>query len=746
MIKEKPIHFSDVSSCVDRIIETVGKTIVFGMPLALGKPNHLINALYQRAKSDPQIDLTILTALSLERPQCSGELEERFMAPIVERLWDGFVEFDYMTDLRTDSLPPNVTVSEFFVKAGGYLGNKTAQRNYISSNYTHVVRDILERGLNVMGNLIAKRSMGSETRYSMSCNADLPLELFNHIEEEGRSLGRKIVTVGQVNTNLPFMYGDADVTPEVYDFVVDSPQYDFPLFNVPKQPVATADHMIGAHVSSLVKDDGTLQIGIGSLGDGIAESLIMRHRNNPVYRQLLADLGIEARYGDLVDRIGGRDTFEKGLYGSTEMLVDVFMQLYRAGIIKRKVYDDKVIQALVNDGTLSETIDPGVLDRLLETGALSEHLTREDFDRLQRFGIFRSDLTFSGGMIRSHKRSWPADLSRTENRQRVAQDCLGDRLEHGSICQAAFFIGPRAFYDSLNEMSERERKQFCMTGVKKVNQLYGDEKLRRLQRKDGRFVNAGMMVTLLGAVTSDCLECGSVISGVGGQYNFVSMAHALDDGRLIMMIRSTRNKGNQVLSNIILNYGHVTIPRHLRDIVVTEYGIADLRGKSDEEVIKAMLNIADSRFQTTLLAEAKKTGKIARAYKIPESYRHNTPARLEKMMAPYRRKGFFQAFPFGSDFTEEEIVLGKALKKLKRKAAEGKLRLVPAIARQLLKKPAVALRPYLSRMGLAEPSDFKERVMQAAVSYALEAGGVRASGADGIRQGTGTDGKRAVSV
>ena len=725
MNKEQPIHFSDVSKCVDRIIETVGKTIVFGMPLALGKPNHLINALYQRAKSDPEIRLTILTALSLERPQCSGELERRFMAPIAERLWDGFVDFDYMTDLRNNTLPPNVTVSEFFVKAGGYLGNKTAQRNYISSNYTHVVRDILERGLNVMGNLIAKRGMGSETRYSMSCNADLPLELFNHLEEE-RSLGRKIIAVGQVNTNLPFMYGDAEVTPDVYDFVLDSPQYDFPLFNVPKQAVATADHMIGAHVSSLVRDGGTLQIGIGSLGDGIAESLIMRHRHNSIYRDLLADLQIEDRYGDLVTRIGGRNTFEKGLYGATEMLVDVFMQLYRAGIVKRKVYDDKIVQALVNDGTLAETIDAGVLDRLIEKKAISPRLTQEDFDRLQRFGILRSDLSLSGDTIRNHKRSWPADLSKAENRERVAQNCLGTKLDKGTICQAAFFIGPREFYDSLNAMSERERKLFCMTGVKKVNQLYGDEKLRRLQRKDGRFVNAGMMVTLLGAVTSDCLECGSVISGVGGQYNFVSMAHALDDGRLIMMIRSTRGEANKVLSNIVFNYGHVTIPRHLRDIVVTEYGIADLRGKSDEEVIKAMLNVTDSRFQGKLLAEAKKSGKIARAYKIPETYRNNTPEHLEELLASYRKQGFFQAFPFGSDFTEEEIVIGKALKRLKRKASEGKLRLVPGVARQLLKKPAEALHPYLARMGLDAPTTYRERIMQAAVSHALESDGQKA--------------------
>lgn len=55
----------------------------------------------------------------------------------------------------------------------------------------------------------------------------------------------------------------------------------------------------------------------------------------------------------------------------------------------------------------------------------------------------------------------------------------------------------------------------------------------------------------------------------------------------------------------------MTIPRFLRDIVITEYGIADCRSKTDSEVIQAMLNIADSRFQPKLLAQAKKHGDTA---------------------------------------------------------------------------------------------------------------------------------------
>ncbi len=67
-------------------------------------------------------------------------------------------------------------------------------------------------------------------------------------------------------------------------------------------------------------------------------------------------------------------------------------------------------------------------------------------------------------------------------------------------------MGPKAFYDALNGMSEDERKLFAMSGVEKVNQLYGGEELRALQRKDARFINTGMVATILGSIASDQLR------------------------------------------------------------------------------------------------------------------------------------------------------------------------------------------------------------------------------------------------
>jgi hypothetical protein len=251
-----------------------------------------------------------------------------------------------------------------------------------------------------------------------------------------------------------------------------------------------------------------------------------------------------------------------------------------------------------------------------------------------------------------------------------------------------------------------------MSGVSFVNQLDGDDQaLKIAQRRDGRFINSSMMATLLGAAVSDGLADGRVVSGVGGQYNFVAMAHALPGARSILTLRSTRERNSSLTSNILWSYGNTTIPRHLRDVVVTEYGVADLRGLTDQDVIAAMLNIADSRFQDDLKRQAQNTGKLPRDYQIPDVHRNNTPRALEERFILARARGLFSEFPFGTDFTSEEIVLAKALASLKEHTRGGARLKTVATALTSLGTPA-HLRPYLKRMALNAPQTRQEWLWQ----------------------------------
>jgi hypothetical protein len=208
------------------------------------------------------------------------------------------------------------------------------------------------------------------------------------------------------------------------------------------------------------------------------------------------------------------------------------------------------------------------------------------------------------------------------------------------------------------------------------------------------------------------------------------MAHALPGARSVLCARATRLKDGKVSSNIVAGYGHCTIPRHLRDIAITEYGIADLRGRTDAECVAAMVNIADSRFQDQLLAEARRARKIDAAYRVPEAHRHNTPARLERSFIAQRRAGLFSEYPFGTDLTRVEIDLARALRWL-RENTGGTGRKLLTIARAVANGNDHKHREYLSRLKLDEPADFEQKLTARLVSLALKATSRSGSAVDG---------------
>jgi hypothetical protein len=260
-----------------------------------------------------------------------------------------------------------------------------------------------------------------------------------------------------------------------------------------------------------------------------------------------------------------------------------------------------------------------------------------------------------------------------------------------------------------------------MRGVAYVNQLYGaDLELRTLQRRGARFYNTTMMVTLLGAAVSDALETGQVVSGVGGQYNFVAMAHALPDARSVLCVRATRTAHGRTTSNILWNYGNETIPRHLRDIVITEYGVADLRGRTDEEVIAALLDITDSRFQGELLARAQAAGKIRRDHRIAEAFSHNLPERLERALRGHREAGRFSEYPFGTDLTAVEIELARALRFLGARTSNRAGRMRTVLASLMHGGSGEIQSAALQRMGLDQPRTVPEWLERRLVAYALK--------------------------
>ncbi|EPJ77204.1 hypothetical protein CFII64_23989 [Pseudomonas sp. CFII64] len=622
-----------IDQAVAQVIAQLPAHIHMGIPLGLGKPNRFVNALYERIKQLPDRQLTIYTALSLGRPKVGEGLKERFLQPFLERVFDDYPELDYLADLHRDSLPPNIRVQQFFMQPGSLLNSAPAQQDYISSNYSHAARDINANGLNLVAQLVA-RDEQRPGKLSLSCNPDVTLDLLPMIAKR-RAAGETVLLLGQVHADLPYMPGDSELAVADFDFLLEDDERST-LFSTPNMPVGYQDHFIGLHASTLVRDGGTLQIGIGAMGDALTAALLARQADSETYRALLAELNL-SDWQVLIDREGGVLPFVSGLYGCSEMFVNGLLVLVDAGIIRRKVYADVMRQREANQGTLDEA-------------------------------------AYTDGVI-----------------------------VHGG-----FFLGPQSFYARLREFSLERLGQFNMTAISYINELYGDEELKRLQRRDARFINSVFTVTLMGAAVADQLEDGRVLSGVGGQYNFVAQAHALEGARSILILRSWREAGGEVNSNIVWDYGHTTIPRHLRDIVVTEYGIADLRGKTDSAVIEAMLNISDSRFQAGLIEQAQKIGKLPKDFRLDPRFAQNSPERLQAIAEQYSQ--LFTEYPLGCDFTSEERDLLRALNWLESKF---KLTEILELGKATLDAPEPSAFPaQLERMQLDQPQGLKEELYQ----------------------------------
>lgn len=719
-------RFADLEVCVEALLQALGPKLKVATPLGLGKPVSLLNALYKSVKEDPTKELLLLTGLSLQTPSAGKGLQRRLVKPILDRLYQGVPTLDYALDMGKGALPKNVCVRSFFLQTGLYKGNLPIQSNYISSNYTHAARDLVEEGLDALVQMVsAPVYKEGKAYYSLSCNPDLTMELLRRLKARGEAP----LFVAQVNHQLPIIEGDALVPEERFSMILDEGAPGAALFPLPSPAVEAAQHAIGLHVSALIPDGGTLQIGIGSLGDALVHALLLRHLHPSTYKELLDTLGT-TQHNDVAS-IGGVAPFEKGLYANTEMLVPGMLHLRKYGVLKRDVFDQLTLQRWALKTPRDEEgrvpVTPALLDALHEERSVPEPLTKEAFLSLQGWGVFSSSLVWEGEGEAARLVHPPSEESVSTSLQALRKEAerhdwlLGEALTGGTYVHGGFFLGPTSMYEALRQMSPEERSFLSMTEISRINALRSQRELLRLQRVGCRCCNITMMHTLLGAAVSDGLDNGQVISGVGGQYDFVSMSHELEDGRSILMQPAVRFSHGRWRSNILWNYGHTTIPRHLRDIVVTEYGIAQLRGKTDEACIKAMLEITDAHFQEELRQEAVKAGKLSASYSIPEHARQNVRERLHDTFRAHQEEGWLPLFPLGTELSDEEILLSQALPHLQALTSTWGGRFSLAMrALSMSNPPSQETHAGLSRMGLLAPKSLKEQGLQLLVRLALE--------------------------
>jgi 4-hydroxybutyrate CoA-transferase len=114
-------------------------------------------------------------------------------------------------------------------------------------------------------------------------------------------------------------------------------------------------------------------------------------------------------------------------------------------------------------------------------------------------------------------------------------------------------------------------------------------------------VNSGLEIDLSGQVNAEYVGTRRV-SGMGGQLDFAVGAKLSPGGRSVFAMRSADGKGR---SKIVPSVAHVTTPGSLVDFVVTEHGVADLRGKSVVDRAVAIAGIAAPEYADELSATAR---------------------------------------------------------------------------------------------------------------------------------------------
>lgn len=124
-------------------------------------------------------------------------------------------------------------------------------------------------------------------------------------------------------------------------------------------------------------------------------------------------------------------------------------------------------------------------------------------------------------------------------------------------------------------------------------------------------INSAVQVDLMGQVNAEMMGS-KQFSGIGGQVDFVRGASRSPGGKSIIALPSTAAKGSVSRIVIELDKGAaVSTSRNDVQYVVTEYGTANLRGKSIRQRAAALLEIAHPNFQPALQEQAKKLGLLS---------------------------------------------------------------------------------------------------------------------------------------
>jgi acyl-CoA hydrolase len=124
-------------------------------------------------------------------------------------------------------------------------------------------------------------------------------------------------------------------------------------------------------------------------------------------------------------------------------------------------------------------------------------------------------------------------------------------------------------------------------------------------------INGALAIDVHGQVVADTIN-GNQFSGIGGAEDFVAGAGLELSDRSLICLPSTFTKDGELQSRIVPWFGPgavITTPRHQVDVIVTEYGVAELEGRTVRERGEALAAVAHPQFRDELRAAAERASK-----------------------------------------------------------------------------------------------------------------------------------------
>ena len=250
-----PKLFSDPEAVVEDIIRDVGTDLVVGLPLGLGKANHIVNALYARAVADRSIRLTFFSALTLEKPRPSNLLERRFISPVIERLFGAIRILPMLIALRANAIATQCPGDRVLLPGGKVVACPVcAAELHLRKLHPRVVLSACARAQ-------CRHATGGQARGRRRRPLQPELQHRHHARcPAGTRRGPRVVQAdrpGRIPNCLSCPV-PGDLPGEEFSAILESPETEFPLFAPPSEPITDTKYAIGLHAAGLVRDGGTL--------------------------------------------------------------------------------------------------------------------------------------------------------------------------------------------------------------------------------------------------------------------------------------------------------------------------------------------------------------------------------------------------------------------------------------------------------------------------------------------------------